>query len=225
MRHAFDDLRNMHLRPVRTDTKCCGADTGPRDGKTRALIRLRVPGLRFAAPGMTDLHSLPSTQPLTVGFLLIPGFALMSYAAAVEPLRAANQSSGKDPVPLVARRAGQGTGRRLERRRDRPRLSARRGERRRHRLRLRRRQPGHLRRSRHLRLAPPARPAGRHHRRHLRRALCARRAGLLDGRRATLHWEHAAAFHEAFPDVDVVRRSSSSTATASPARAASRRST
>ena len=30
------------------------------------------------------------------------------------------------------------------------------------------------------------------------------RAGLLDGRRATLHWEHAAAFHEAFPDVDVV---------------------
>ena len=30
------------------------------------------------------------------------------------------------------------------------------------------------------------------------------KAGLLDGRRATLHWEHAAAFHEAFPDVDVV---------------------
>ena len=30
------------------------------------------------------------------------------------------------------------------------------------------------------------------------------RAGLLDGRRATLHWEHAAAFHEAFPNVDVV---------------------
>lgn len=31
----------------------------------------------------------------SVGFLLIPGFALMSYAAAVEPLRAANQLAGK----------------------------------------------------------------------------------------------------------------------------------
>lgn len=31
----------------------------------------------------------------SVGFLLIPGFALMSYAGAVEPLRAANQLSGK----------------------------------------------------------------------------------------------------------------------------------
>ena len=31
-------------------------------------------------------------RPHTVGFLLVPGFALMSYAAAVEPLRAANRS-------------------------------------------------------------------------------------------------------------------------------------
>lgn len=31
----------------------------------------------------------------SVGFLLIPGFALMSYAGAVEPLRAANQLAGK----------------------------------------------------------------------------------------------------------------------------------
>jgi transcriptional regulator GlxA family with amidase domain len=31
----------------------------------------------------------------SVGFLLIPGFALMSYASAVEPLRAANQLAGK----------------------------------------------------------------------------------------------------------------------------------
>ncbi len=30
------------------------------------------------------------------------------------------------------------------------------------------------------------------------------KAGLLDGRRATLHWEHAAAFREDFPDVEVV---------------------
>jgi transcriptional regulator GlxA family with amidase domain len=32
----------------------------------------------------------------TVGFLLVPGFALMSYAAAIEPLRAANLLSGKE---------------------------------------------------------------------------------------------------------------------------------
>lgn len=39
----------------------------------------------------------PGTSPPieSVGFLLIPGFALMSYAAAVEPLRVANQLSGK----------------------------------------------------------------------------------------------------------------------------------
>ena len=40
---------------------------------------------------------LPAIGPPveSVGFLLIPGFALMSYAGAVEPLRAANQLSGK----------------------------------------------------------------------------------------------------------------------------------
>src|SRR5690348_3826264 len=31
----------------------------------------------------------------TIGFLLIPGFALMSYASAIEPLRAANLFAGK----------------------------------------------------------------------------------------------------------------------------------
>lgn len=31
----------------------------------------------------------------SVGFLLIPGFALLSYAAAIEPLRAANQLAGR----------------------------------------------------------------------------------------------------------------------------------
>ncbi len=31
----------------------------------------------------------------SVGFLLVPGFALMSYASAVEPLRAANRLAGK----------------------------------------------------------------------------------------------------------------------------------
>jgi transcriptional regulator GlxA family with amidase domain len=35
------------------------------------------------------------TAVQSVGFLLVPGFALMSYAAAVEPLRAANQLAGR----------------------------------------------------------------------------------------------------------------------------------
>jgi len=40
-------------------------------------------------------RSDPASTIRSVGFLLIPGFALMSYAAAVEPLRAANQLAGK----------------------------------------------------------------------------------------------------------------------------------
>src|SRR5690349_17574324 len=40
-------------------------------------------------------HSL-ATPPITsVGFLLVPGFALMYYASAIEALRAANQLAGK----------------------------------------------------------------------------------------------------------------------------------
>lgn len=36
-----------------------------------------------------------AAAPASVGFLLIPGFALMSYASAIEPLRAANVLSGQ----------------------------------------------------------------------------------------------------------------------------------
>jgi transcriptional regulator GlxA family with amidase domain len=39
--------------------------------------------------------SVPPTGPAKVGFLLINGFALMSFASAVEPLRAANILSGR----------------------------------------------------------------------------------------------------------------------------------
>ncbi len=50
---------------------------------------------------------MPQSQPPTrrIGFLFLPGFALMSAAAAVEPLRAANLLSGRhlyDPVFLSA---------------------------------------------------------------------------------------------------------------------------
>lgn len=36
------------------------------------------------------------TDPQKVGFLLVPGFALLAYASAVEPLRAANRLSGQE---------------------------------------------------------------------------------------------------------------------------------
>jgi transcriptional regulator GlxA family with amidase domain len=36
-----------------------------------------------------------SDHPQTIGFLLVPGFALMSYASAIEPLRAANLFAGR----------------------------------------------------------------------------------------------------------------------------------
>lgn len=38
----------------------------------------------------------PSGRPFRIGFLLIDGFALMSYSAAVEPLRAANLLAGRE---------------------------------------------------------------------------------------------------------------------------------
>jgi transcriptional regulator GlxA family with amidase domain len=44
---------------------------------------------------MQLLKQAPGSAIASVGFLLIPGFALLSYAAAVEPLRGANQLSGK----------------------------------------------------------------------------------------------------------------------------------
>lgn len=45
--------------------------------------------------GRTDPEVAAPERPRSVGFLLVPGFALMSYAAAVEPLRAANLLSGQ----------------------------------------------------------------------------------------------------------------------------------
>src|SRR4029079_18800790 len=44
----------------------------------------------------TAQHATDPAQPIrSVGFLLIPGYALLSYAASVAPLRAANMLSGR----------------------------------------------------------------------------------------------------------------------------------
>ncbi len=53
--------------------------------------------MRPASPLSQSKKPRAADSPIrTVGFLLIPGFALLSYAATVEALRAANRLSGKD---------------------------------------------------------------------------------------------------------------------------------
>jgi transcriptional regulator GlxA family with amidase domain len=142
-------------------------------------------------------------KPQSVGFLLVPGFALMSYAAAVEPLRAANLISGKPLYrwwhatqggkPVMASNGltiipdiGVGTDRDVDM----------------------------------LFVCAGGNPATFNDRQVFAwlRKLARRgatiggisggpyilaRAGLLDQRRVTLHWEHQAAFSEAFPNIAV----------------------
>lgn len=143
-------------------------------------------------------------NPTTVGFLLVPGFALMSYTAAIEPLRAANLLAGRtlyrwwhaapsgEPVTAsngVAIIPDCGT--RTERSADMVFVCAG---------------------------GNPATFEDKSSFAWLRRLArkgttlggisggpyILARAGLLDEHRATLHWEHMPAFREAFPDVTVV---------------------
>ena len=136
-----------------------------------------------------------------IGFILIPGFALMSYASATEPLRAANLLAGRDiyrlrtfspdgaparsssgvPVPaepLPSRGAGLGTA-----------FVCAGGSPREWRY------PGVLACLRQL-SREGVRIGGISGGPYLMAA-----AGLLTGRDFTIHWEYAAALLEAFPDL------------------------
>ena len=140
----------------------------------------------------------------TIGFLLIPGFALLPYACAVEPLRAANVLSGRalyawqhfspDGGPAAASNGVVIGAAALP---DAPNIST-------------------------LFVCAGGNPAGFRHqptfarlRRLSRQGVriggisggpyLLARAGLLRGCRFTLHWEHAAAFAEEFPELDLRR--------------------
>jgi transcriptional regulator GlxA family with amidase domain len=147
---------------------------------------------------------LDETAPTTVGFLLVPGFALMSYAAAVEPLRAANLLAGRELYRWWHAAPGGGP------------VAASNGV-----SVVADFAPGEAGEADMVFVCAGGNPATFDDRDTLAwlRRLARRgvtlggisggpyvlaKAGLLDGRRATLHWEHAAGFHEAFPSVEVV---------------------
>jgi transcriptional regulator GlxA family with amidase domain len=149
--------------------------------------------------------SLRDTDPLAIGYLLIPQFSLLAYATAVEPLRAANTLSGRilyrwHHLSPDGRAAAASNGvtimpdRSLEEAtgldvlfvvaggnpaayRDRVTLSR-------------------LRRLGQSKLTIGGISGGTY---------ILARAGLLRGYRCTLHWEHAESFREDFPDIDLRR--------------------
>ena len=147
---------------------------------------------------------MPLAPPTTVGFLLVPGFALMSYAAAVEPLRAANLIAGRELYRWWHAAPGMGP------------VAASNGI-----AVIPDVRPGDAGEADMVFVCAGGNPATFDDRstfawlrRLARRGVVIggisggpyvlARAGLLDGRRATLHWEHAPSFREAFPDVEVV---------------------
>ncbi|MCJ2142289.1 GlxA family transcriptional regulator [Methylobacterium sp. E-066] len=50
---------------------------------------------QLRAPTSEEDTSAPGDRPYEIGFILVPGFALMSFASACEPFRAANYLAGR----------------------------------------------------------------------------------------------------------------------------------
>jgi transcriptional regulator GlxA family with amidase domain len=148
---------------------------------------------------------MKTAVPCQIGFLLLPGFSLLSYASAVEPLRAANRLSGRSLYRWIHVSA---QGRAVE---------ASSG------LAIAADQsigddfPLDM-----VLVCAGGNPALHRNARTLSwlRKLARRgvriggvsggpyilaRAGLLDGFRCTIHWEHLAAFEEEFPQFDIRR--------------------
>ena len=60
------------------------------DSPSRPVVAERILGRKGASDATADMG------PHRVGFLLVPDFALMTYSCAMEPLRAANELSGRE---------------------------------------------------------------------------------------------------------------------------------
>ncbi|WP_373506066.1 GlxA family transcriptional regulator [Aestuariivirga sp.] len=146
-----------------------------------------------------------SPSPQTVGIFLIPGFALMSYASVVEPLRAANLLAGKDlyrwvhvsPGPEMIAASCGATVPCMAKSGDALNLDL-------------------------LLVCAGGNPTAFKDRKTLQwlRSLAARglriggvsggpvilaKAGIMDGHHMTVHWEHAPAVAEAFPNIMLTR--------------------
>lgn len=147
-----------------------------------------------------------AARPMVVGFLLVDGFALMSYAAAVEPLRAANLLAGRPlyelrQIPAEGGRATSSVGALVG-------ATDHVGERVDYDLvfvvaggdPLAFGLPGVLRWLRHLArrgVALGGVSGG---------AAILARAGVVDGRRLTVHWDHADAMQSAWPALALERQ-------------------
>jgi transcriptional regulator GlxA family with amidase domain len=156
---------------------------------------------------MRQTQTRHETQPIqSIGFLLLPGFALMSYASAVEPLRAANQLAGKTLYRWCNATPGDKPAMASSGAAVLPDLAF-----------------GSDAASIDLMIVcaggNPATFKDKKTFAWLRRLarsgisiggisagpVIIARAGLLTGRRCTVHWEHAPAFEEEFPDVELTR--------------------
>jgi transcriptional regulator GlxA family with amidase domain len=146
-----------------------------------------------------------SPAPAHVGFLLIPDFALLAYASAIEPLRAANRLSGRDlyrwshvSIDGLPAPASNGVGIRADC------------------------CVGDDVRFNYVFVCAGGNPAAFQHpptfawlRQLARRGVklggvsggpyVLARANVLSGYRFTIHWEHAPAFLEDYPDLDLRR--------------------
>ncbi|WP_127902439.1 GlxA family transcriptional regulator [Solirhodobacter olei] len=161
---------------------------------------------KFVAPGVAHVVVRDVGAPVTVTFALMPRFTLLAFTSAIEPLRVANQLAGKelfrwavvssDGAPVtsscglpVVPDGG------LTRDIDTDHLLVCGGVEPESGL-----WPG---------LADSVRTQWRRGR--VVGGLCTgayalARAGILKGRRFTLHWENIAGFREVFPDLDPIRR-------------------
>lgn len=146
---------------------------------------------------------LNNDDPYRVGFLLIDGFSLLTYASAAEPLRTANRLSGKRlydiwNIPAQGARATASCGARVP-------ANAHVGERLGYDLVLvvasddgpdgmQPRLLDWLKQLAHRKIALGGLGAG---------PLILARAGLLRSRKMTLHWSYADALHEAQPELSI----------------------